>query len=55
MLLGNIVLGKQLDMPISLRVLQQSNLLLLYRPIRMVLILPMPLLLLDKQELHGLA
>lgn len=39
MLLGNMVVGKLLDMPISLRVLQKENLLLLYIPILMVLIL----------------
>ena len=55
MLLGNMVVSKLLDMPIYLRVLQQYNILLLYIPILMVLLLPTPLLLLEKQELHGLA
>ena len=52
MLLGNMLVDKLLDMPISLCVLKQDNLLLLSIPIPMVLLLPTPFLLLDKQELH---
>jgi len=55
MLLGNMVVGKLLDMPISPRVLKQWNRLLLRIPRPMVLLLPMPPLLLDKHGLHGLA